>query len=62
MGEQALAWAWGARPKVVAEEFDYQREHGFAVSMMSAVEKPVFNSLDYGSIGIYTSRTQIGDA
>jgi hypothetical protein len=29
---------------------------------MSAVEKPVFNSLDYGSIGIYTSRTQIGDA
>ena len=62
MGEQALAWAWGARPRVQAEEFDYGREHGFAVSMMSAVEKPVFNSLDYGSIAIYTSRTQIGDA
>lgn len=62
MGEQALAWAWGARPKVVAEEFDYQREHGFAISMMSACEKPVFNSVDYGSIGVYTSRTQIGDA
>jgi N4-gp56 family major capsid protein len=62
MGEQALAWAWGARPKVNAQEFDYGREHGFAISMMSACEKPVFNSLDYGSIGIYTSRTQIGDA
>jgi len=62
MGQQSLAWAWGARPKVQAEEFDYGREHGFAISMMSAVEKPVFNSLDYGSIGIYTSRTQIGDA
>ena len=62
MGQQALAWGWGARPKAVAESFDFQREHGFAVSMMSACEKPVFNSLDYGSIGIYTSRTQIGDA
>ena len=62
MGAQALAWAWGKRPSPVSKEFDYGREHGFAISMMSACEKAVFNSLDYGSIGLYTSRTSISDA
>jgi N4-gp56 family major capsid protein len=62
MGQQALCWAWGKRGKLVAEEFDYQREHGFAWSMMSGVEKPKFNSLDYGSVGLYVARTQISDA
>jgi N4-gp56 family major capsid protein len=64
MGQQALAWAWGSRPRTVAEEFDYGREHGFGVSMLSMTGKPVFDddSKDYGSIAIYTARTQISDA
>jgi N4-gp56 family major capsid protein len=64
MGAQALAWAWGKRPTVVAEEFDYGREHGYGVSMLAKTGKPVFDddSKDYGSIAIYTARTQIGDA
>lgn len=62
LGAQSLCWAWGERPKVVAEEFDYGREHGYAWCMISKVGKPVFNSLDYGSVGFYVARTQISDA
>jgi N4-gp56 family major capsid protein len=62
MGAQSLVWAWGKRGKMVSETFDYQEEHGFAWSMMAAVGKPKFNSLDYGSVGIYVSRTRISDA
>lgn len=62
MGAQALAWAWGARQESVAEEFDYGREHGYAWKIIAGVAKPVFNSLDYGSFGVYVSRTKISDA
>lgn len=59
MGAQALVWAWGRRPKVVEETFDYGRKHGYAVSMIAGTAKPVFNSVDYGSLGVYLARTQI---
>jgi N4-gp56 family major capsid protein len=62
MGAQSLCFAWGKRPKVVAEEFDYQREHGFAWSVICGCEKPVFNSTDYGSAAVYLARTQVSDA
>lgn len=66
MGAQALVWAEGgkdgARPQVISEEFDYGNEHGFAWEIISAASKPVFNSLDYGSVAIYVARTQIADA
>jgi N4-gp56 family major capsid protein len=62
MGAQSLVWAWGKRPKVVAKTFDYDEEHGFGWGMTSKVNKPVFNSLDYGSIAVYVARTQISDA
>jgi N4-gp56 family major capsid protein len=64
MGQQALAWAWGARPRFQAEEFDYGREHGYGVSMLAKTGKPVFDddSKDYGSIGVYVARTKISDA
>lgn len=62
MGAQSLIWGWGKRPEVVAETFDYKREHGFAWGMLSGVAKPVFNSKDYGSVGVYVARTQISDA
>jgi N4-gp56 family major capsid protein len=59
LGAQALCWAWGKRPEMVQETFDYQNEHGYAWGMISAVGKPVFNSKDYGSIGVYLARTAI---
>lgn len=62
MGAQSLVWAWGARPRVVSEEFDYGREHGYAWSMMAAPGKPKFNGKDYGSIALYVARTSISDA
>jgi len=61
-GAQALCWAWGQRTELVAEEFDYEREHGFAISMISSSGKPKFNSKDYGVIGFLSARTQISDA
>jgi N4-gp56 family major capsid protein len=62
LGAQALCWAWGMRPEIVARDFDYGNEHGYAWGMISGVAKPRFNSLDYGCIGIYTARTRISDA
>lgn len=59
MGAQSLCWAWGERPSVVSEEFDYQEEHGFAWRVTCGVGKPVFNGKDYGSIACYVSRTNI---
>jgi N4-gp56 family major capsid protein len=62
MGAQSLCWLWGKRPEVVARDFDYGREHGFAWSVICGVEKPKFNSYDYGSVAIYVARTQVSDA
>lgn len=61
MGAQALCWAWGARPEVVAKKFDYDNEEGYAWGMIAATGKPVFNSKDYGTLGVYTSRTGISE-
>lgn len=62
MGAQALVWGWGQRPEVVQKKFDFDNEMAYATGMIYGVEKPVFNSLDYGSISVVTSRTQISDA
>lgn len=59
LGQQALVWAWGKRPEVTARDFDYGREHGYAWSMISAVDKPTFNSLDYGSVHVWTACSDI---
>jgi len=62
MGQQSLVWAWGARPKMVAKNFDYDREHGHSWQMIARTAKPVFDSEDYGSFGVVTARTSISDA
>lgn len=59
MGSQSLCWAWGERPSVVSEEFDYQEEHGFAWRVTCGVAKPTFNSLDYGSFGVFVACTDV---
>ncbi len=62
MGAQALIWAWGERPTIVKKKFDYDEEDAVAMRTIFAVAKPVFNSLDYGSVGCYVARTQVSDA
>lgn len=62
MGAQALCWAWGKRPEMVQETFDYGNEHGYAWGFLGAAGKPVFNSKDYGSIGVTLARTQVSDS
>lgn len=57
MGAQSLVWAWGERPEVVQESFDYKNQVGYAWSMMCKTKKPKFNSVDYGSLGVYVSRS-----
>lgn len=61
MGAQSLVWAWGKKPKVVYEKFDYGEEHGFGWGMTAAVNKPNFNSKDYGSVALYVARTKVSD-
>lgn len=68
LGAQSLLWAWGMRPEIRAEEFDYGREHGFAFDMICKAGKPKFDitgtgtAKDYGCVGLYTARTSISDA
>lgn len=62
IGAQALVWAWGKRPEMIQEQFDYQEQHGYAWRMISRAGKCKFNSEDYGSIGVYVARTQVSDA
>lgn len=59
MGSQALTWAWGMRPNVEMEEDDYKNKVSYGYSMIAGVKKPVFNSQDFGSIGVYLARTKV---
>lgn len=59
MGAQALIWAWGKRPQIVKETFDYGDEEGYCWKMIGGVTKPQFNSVDFGSVGVAVARTNI---
>ena len=59
MGAQALCWAWGRRPKLVKKSFDYDEFEGEAWGITAGVKRSEFNSLDYGSVGVWVSRTAI---
>lgn len=59
MGAQSLLWAWGQRVEIVEEKFDFQNQQAFAFGMIAAASKPKFNNLDFGSVGVYLSRSNI---
>lgn len=59
LGAQALCWAWGERPFVEMDEDDYKNKLGWSINMIAGVKKPVFNSQDFGSIGIALARTKV---
>lgn len=62
MGAQSLVMAWGKRPSVVAKEFDYGREHGYAIDFILKAGKPVFDSKEYGTVALIVSRTNVSGA
>lgn len=58
-GAQALVLAWGNRGEVIEESFDYKNEVGYAWDMIMGVTKSKFNSLDFGSLAVYTRCTAL---
>lgn len=58
-GQQALCWAWGERPKVIERDFDYGQELGKAWGIIAGLKRSAFNSLDYGSVGLWLARSNI---
>lgn len=59
LGAQSLIWAWGEKEEVVMENFDYKNEVGWAWHILAKTKKPVFNSEDYGSLGLYCACSNI---
>jgi N4-gp56 family major capsid protein len=62
LGKNALITAFGKSLELVEKDFGYDEESGVAYKIIMASKKPKFNSLDFGSVGIYVARTQISDA
>jgi N4-gp56 family major capsid protein len=59
MGAQAGVFAWGQKEEVIQKKFDYDNENGYAWGIIGKAGKAQFNSLDYGSMGVYLARTNI---
>jgi N4-gp56 family major capsid protein len=62
LGAQACLHGWGARPQIVAEEWDFKRKHGFGISLMTHFDAAQFNSLDFGRAELVVARTKVSDA
>lgn len=58
-GQQSLCWAWGKRPRIIERDFDYGDELGKAWAVIAAAKRSAFNSLDYGSVGLWLARTNV---
>jgi hypothetical protein len=58
-GAGALVMAYGKRPEIRAEEFDYGREHGYGTSMICKADKPIFNNMDANMVNVYLAATNI---
>jgi len=61
-GQQAGVIAWGAPVQWVEKSFDYGNQWGISVGAIFGVIKPLFNSLDYGVITMYTAATTASTA
>ena len=54
-GQQAGVIAWGATVKWVEKSFDYGNSWGISVGAIFGTIKPMFNSVDYGVITMFTA-------
>lgn len=62
LGMNALMWAWGQRPSMVEEDEDYKEFQGYAWRMTAGVKKKIFESKDFGMMGVWLSRTNVSGA
>ena len=53
LGCQALCWAWAEKPKIVSENFDYNREHGHSWQAMFGHARPRFDTNNDGTLRDY---------
>lgn len=60
MGAQATLWAWGKNPEVIRKSHGYDEEIGYATKTICKTQKPVFNSADYGSVGVVVACSNLG--
>lgn len=56
-GQQAGVIAWGAPVQWVEKSFDYGNQWGISVGAIFGCIKPLFNSVDYGVITMFTAGT-----
>ena len=56
-GQQAGVIAWGAPIQWVEKSFDYGNSWGISVGAIFGAIKPLFNSVDYGVITMFTAGT-----
>lgn len=59
-GRQAAVMAEGSKSNIMDEEtFDYGNKNGVAVNFIGGIQKPTFNSEDYGVVAIDTGATDL---
>jgi len=61
-GKNAICHALGEPPQLVQENDDYNRKRGLSIQFITKTSRPIFNSVDYGSLEIRVSRTRRTDA
>jgi N4-gp56 family major capsid protein len=62
LGKQAMAMAWGQRPRVIPAEDDFERFHSYGITFMCKAQRTVFDAKDWACVGINVARTKISDA
>lgn len=61
-GQQAAVIGWGAMVAWVEKSFDYGNSWGISCGAIFGIQKPVFNSLDYGVITMFCAATTASTA
>lgn len=58
-GNKALVYAQGPAGRFVRQTGDYERQEGYAYTMMHRVSKPKFNNKDYGSMQLRVAHSNL---
>ena len=59
LARQAMAFAWGEKPRWVEKEFEYANKTGFAIGAIWGQKKAVFDANDHAMISVRTYRTDV---
>ena len=59
LGAQSLLFTEGKRPRIVTETDDYDSIVKYGIEAIFHVDKPNFDSKDFGSIEVITARTNL---